>query len=126
MGTALRLSALSLLFGVIACTQPPSAIAPAGQDAGRAGVAPESREIQQVQYPWYWRYGSRWQNRYTRRGAAACQSAYSDCITRDQKANPGAPGQLFGGSTAGREACQRALDACYQRSGVPTSEPRVN
>ena len=122
MGIPFRLAGLSLLFGVIACTQPPAVVGPAGQDAGRAGLVPASREVQQAPYPYYGRYGSR----YTRRGTAICQNAYRDCITRDQQANPGAPGQLFGGSPAGREACQRDLDSCYRRFRVPTSEPRLN
>lgn len=117
-----RVLGFAILLGLTACTQPPALIGTESQ-----GDTGKGMEIQQWPAPYYPGYGrDRTRSRWERRANAVCGNAYRDCITRDQQAHPGAPGALFGGSPAGRAACESAMTACYRRYGVTPSEPRVN
>lgn len=133
MGRSLGVLGAGLLFAISACTQAPASLAPMepGDNYWESGVsAPGSREVQQGPSPWNRPYTS-WRDRYTSRRdrnlARAnyfCGNAYRDCLDRDQAAHPGAPGALFGGSPAGRAACERAMNACYTRYGAPPPPPQ--
>lgn len=123
MAIRTRFLGIAILLGLTACTQSPTLMG-----AAPSGEPEKGMEIQQwSRYHYYPGYGrDRNQSRYERRANVVCGNAYRDCISQDQKANPGAPGSLFGGTPAGQAACERAMTACYRRYGVTPSEPRVN
>lgn len=50
-----------------------------------------------------------------------CRRQYSTCITADQQANPGQPGQLVGGSPNGRALCSARYENCLRLWGIEST-----